>query len=95
MTVAVAGVIAPGSPSSPKAVILNITVADPTAPSDLVVWPADGTMPLASDLNFVARQTVPNLVVVKLSATGQIGQIDIFNAFGSTNVIVDVVGWFG
>ena len=40
----------------------------------------------------MAGQTVPNLVVVQLSASGQ---IDIFNAFGSTNVIVDVVGWYG
>jgi len=31
-------------------------------------------------------------VVVKLSAAGT---IDIFNAFGATHVIVDVVGWFG
>jgi len=35
---------------------------------------------------------VPNLVVVKLSAGGK---IDIFNAFGTTHVIVDVVGWYG
>jgi hypothetical protein len=34
---------------------------------------------------------VPNLVVVKLSVSGQ---IDIFNAFGTTNVIVDVVGYY-
>jgi hypothetical protein len=39
----------------------------------------------------VAGQTVPNLVVVKLSA---LGKIDISNAFGTTNVIVDVVGYY-
>ena len=50
------------------------------------------SLPLASDLNFVAGQTVPNLVVVKLSAAGQ---INIYNGFGSTDVIVDVEGWFG
>jgi hypothetical protein len=31
-------------------------------------------------------------VIVKLSA---LGKIDIGNDFGSTSVIVDVVGWFG
>ncbi len=44
-----------------------------------------------SDLNYVGGQTVANLVVVKLST---LGQIDIFNAFGTTNVIVDVVGYY-
>jgi hypothetical protein len=92
MTVTVAGnggVPATGA----KAVVLNVTVVNPTGASALTVWPSDAVgRPLASDLNFTAGQTVPNLVVVKLSANGQ---IDIFNAFGTTNVIVDVVGWYG
>jgi hypothetical protein len=80
------------STTPPQSVVLNVTVANPTAASDLVIWPDGATKPVASDLNFVPAQTVPNLVVVKLSSTGQ---MDIFNAFGSTNVIVDVVGWYG
>ncbi len=91
MTVTVAGnggVPATGA----KGVVLNVTVVNPTAASALTVWSGGGTRPVSSDLNFVLRQTVPNLVVVNLSATGQ---IDIFNAFGSTNVIVDIVGWYG
>jgi len=86
------GVPAAASVIPPKAVVLNVTVANTTAASDLIVWPDGASQPLASDLNFVAGQTVPNLVVVQLSASGQ---IDIFNAFGSTHVIVDVVGWYG
>jgi len=31
-------------------------------------------------------------VVVKL---GPNGKIDLYNAAGSTNVIIDVVGWYG
>jgi hypothetical protein len=90
MTVTVAG--HGGVPATfAKAVILNVTVANPTTASDLVIWPHGATQPTASDLNFVGGQTVPNLVVVKLSA---LGQIDIFNAFGTTNVIVDVVGYY-
>jgi hypothetical protein len=81
-----------GVPSNATAVILNVTVARPTTASDLVIWPDSAGMPVASDLNFVGGQTVPNLVVVKLSAGGK---IDIFNAFGTTDVIVDVVGWYG
>jgi hypothetical protein len=91
MTVTVAG--HGGVPlTGATAVIINVTVANPTAASDLVIWPADAlSQPTASDLNFVSGQTVPNLVVVKLSATGT---IKIFNAFGTTNVIVDVVGYY-
>jgi hypothetical protein len=78
--------------SGASAVVLNVTVTAPTTASDLVIWPDGASMPVASDLNFVGGQTVPNLVVVKLSAGGK---IDIFNAFGTTHVIVDVVGWYG
>jgi len=76
----------------PTAVVLNVTVTGATAASDLAVWPHGGSRPVASDLNFAAGQTVPNLVIVKLSSAGK---IDIGNDFGSTDVIVDVVGWYG
>jgi hypothetical protein len=55
------------------------------------VWPDLTTRPLASDLNFVAGQTIANLVIVKL---GSNGKVDIYNAAGNTDVIVDVVGWY-
>jgi hypothetical protein len=76
----------------PAAVVVNVTVTNPTAPSFLTVWPDGSTKPLASDLNYVAGLTVPNLVVVKLGANGA---IDLYNASGMTDVIVDVVGWYG
>jgi hypothetical protein len=72
--------------------VLNVTVTNPSAASYLTAWPAGAVQPLASDLNYVAGQTVPNLVVVKLGANGA---IDLFNATGSTDVVVDVVGWYG
>jgi hypothetical protein len=86
------GVPSIASLKPPTAVVLNVTVTGATAASDLAVWPHGGSRPVASDLNFAAGQTVPNLVIVKLSA---LGQIDIGNDFGSTDVIVDVVGWYG
>jgi hypothetical protein len=73
------------------AVVLNVTVTNPTAPAFLTVWPADVLRPLASNLNFVAGQTVPNLVVVKVSA---LGQVAFFNSEGSVDVVADVVGYF-
>jgi hypothetical protein len=47
---------------------------------------------LASNLNYAAGQTVPNMVVVKV---GEGGKVDLFNAAGSADVIVDVAGWYG
>jgi len=76
----------------PTAVVLNITVTDTTAPSFLTLWPDSTSQPLASDLNWVAGETLPNLIVVKLGADGS---IDFYNGFGMTDVIVDVVGWYG
>jgi hypothetical protein len=79
-------------PTTAKAVVLNVTATNPTASSYLTVWPDGAPMPFASDLNYITGQTVPNLVVVKLGAGGA---IDLYNAFGTTDVIVDVVGWYG
>jgi len=75
-----------------SAVVLNVAVTGPTAMSHLTVYPAGEAVPLASNLNFVAGQTVPNLVTAKLGANGQ---LSIYNVAGNTHVIADVVGWYG
>jgi hypothetical protein len=81
-----------GVPATAKAVVLNVTVTNSTAPSFLTVWPDGATQPLASDLNYLAGMTVPNLVVVEV---GTSGAVDFYNGVGSTDVIVDIVGWYG
>jgi hypothetical protein len=86
------GVPTLGSGTPPTAVVLNVTVARPSTASFLTVWPDGASTPTSSDLNYVGGQVVPNLVVVKLG-TG--GKIDILNGYGSADVIVDVVGWYG
>ncbi len=80
-----------GIPSGAAAVVANVTATGATAQSFLTVWPAGTARPLASDLNFTAGETVPNLVIAKLSSSGG---LSIYNASGSANVIVDVGGWF-
>jgi hypothetical protein len=75
-----------------SAVVLNVTVTGPTADSFLTAWPAGQNRPLASNLNFLPGQTLPNLVVVKVGAGGK---VDLFNNAGSTDIVVDVAGWFG
>jgi len=88
--VAVAG--AGGVPASgASAVVLNATVTNPSTPSVLTVWPSDVAQPNASNLNYTAAQTVPNAVMVKL---GPDGKVKVNNAFGSVDVIFDVVGWY-
>lgn len=75
-----------------SAVVLNVTVTNTTAGSYLTVWPARVSRPLASNLNWTAGKTVPNLVEVAL---GPGGQVSAYNAAGSTDVIFDVAGWVG
>ena len=90
LTVQVSGV--GGVPASGvTAVVANVTATNTTAASFLTVWPDPTTQPNASDLNWVAGETVPNLVVVEL---GSDGAVDVYNYAGSTDVIVDVEGYY-
>jgi hypothetical protein len=73
------------------AVVMNITVDSPTTSGFITAWPSGQGRPDASNLNFVAGQTVPNLATVK---TGANGKVNIFNSTGSANVIADVVGYY-
>ena len=79
-------------------VVMNVTatgwlaVSGQPASSFLTVWPTGPTTPpTASNINFAAGQSIPNLVVCKIGAGGQ---VSIFNRRGAVNVIADVVGWF-
>jgi hypothetical protein len=77
-------------------VILNTTATGPTKYGWLTLYPTGEPLPTASNLNFVAGQTVPNLVAVK---TGPDGRIRVNNSAGlaggpHVHVILDVVGWY-
>lgn len=78
-------------------VVLNVTVTNPTAQSHLTVYPSIASKPTASNLNFVAGQTVANSVIVKVSPPGDPisqGRIRIYNHSGTVDVVVDVAGYF-
>ena len=75
-----------------SAVVVNVTVTEPTAGSFLTAWPAGQTRPVVSSLNYSPGQTVPNLVAVKV---GEDGRVNLYNHSGSTHVVADVAGWFG
>jgi len=79
-------------PGDATAVVMNVTVTNPTVAGFATVFPAGGSRPdPASNLNFVPGETVPNLVMVKIG-TG--GKVSFYNSAGSTDMIADVVGWF-
>jgi hypothetical protein len=82
---------AKGVPEGAGAVVLNVTVTQPTETGYITVYPTGTTPPTASSLNFVAGQDVANLVTAKV---GTNGQVDIYNFAGDTQVLFDVVGWF-
>ena len=78
-------------PRSAAAVVLNVTVTGSSANSFLNVWPAGEGAPNASSVNFAAGQTIPNLVTVPVGVDGQVA---FATNQGSTDVVVDVMGWF-
>jgi len=80
-----------GVPENATAVVMNVTAVSPTNDGYFTVYPAGKTRPNASSLNFTAKTNVPNLVTMPLG-TG--GDIRVFNAAGSTHLLVDVVGWY-
>ena len=88
---AIAGV--GGVPSSgAAAVMLNVTVTQPTSGGYITVY-ADGTpTPATSNVDFLAGRTVPNLVVVAVPPNGK---VDLhLSATGSAHVIADAQGYY-
>jgi hypothetical protein len=77
-------------PADATAVIANITSTRSTAWGFFTVWPTGSKTPTSSNLNFLPGQTVPNLVMIKLGAGGS---ISILNGRGSSDVIIDVMGY--
>jgi len=78
-------------PADAAAVVVNTTITQPTSGSYFTEFPSDVPLPLASNLNFGPRQTVPNLVMTGLGGTGRISG---YNAVGSTHVVYDISGYF-
>jgi hypothetical protein len=86
---------ADGGSTPPVAVIANVTAVSGTAFTYFTLYPANVSLPNASDLNVGPLENTANLVVVQLATTGsQAGDIDLFNDLGTINAIVDVAGWF-
>jgi hypothetical protein len=72
-----------------EAVFLNVTAVKPGAAGFLTVYPCGEPRPLASNVNYVAGQTVPNAVATQV---GTAGKVCIFT-LASTDLVVDVNGF--
>ncbi len=80
-------------PSSAYAVVVTITVATNTAPTWLMTYAAGTTRPWpASDLNDTSANSVVNNQVTATVGAG--GQITVYNAAGSTNINIDLDGYY-
>jgi hypothetical protein len=71
---------------------MNVTATNTTAPGYLTVWPSGVAQPTASNVNFLANQSVPNMVTAQIGAGGKVA---IFNFGGKADVLADAAGWFG
>ena len=81
-----------GVPSSgATAVVLNVTATDTTSAGFLAVYPGGVGWPGTSNLNWRSGETVAARVIVPL---GPAGTVSVYNQSGSTDVAVDVSGYF-
>ena len=72
-------------------VLINLTVTDTSSPGYVTAFPAGVAVPASSTIDFRAQDTKANLVEVAL---GRGGQISIYNQAGTTQLVVDVEGWY-
>jgi hypothetical protein len=72
------------------AVVLNVTATQPAGLGFLTVFPSGNLLPLASDLNFEAGETRPNLAIVRVGTGGKVT----LYVSTATHVVFDVAGWF-
>lgn len=84
-------------PSNALAVSVNVTVVAPNADGFFFVWPAGGTIPGVSTINFNANEpAIANGAIVPLGA----GTPDLSGAYGTAtgaglaHVVLDVTGYF-
>lgn len=84
-------------PGTAKAVSINITVVSPSADGFFFVWPAGGTVPGVSTINFNAGEpAIANGAIVPLAVSTP----DLSGAYGTAlgtgnaHVVLDVTGYF-
>jgi uncharacterized protein (DUF1501 family) len=77
-------------PSGVIAVAVNVTSVDATNHGYFSVFPSNAPVTGSSSLNPCPGRPVPNMAIVGVGPDGCIG---VYNAFGSANCVVDVLGY--
>lgn len=77
-------------PADATAVVLNVTATGGLAPGFLTVYPCTVSTPDASNLNYIAGQDIPNLVIARLSDNSEVCLF----ASADVHVIADLAGYF-
>ena len=80
-----------GVPTTAKAVVMNVTVVTPSSAGYVSAFPSDQSAPTASNINFVAGQTVANQVIVPIGADGRVTLYQVGK--GSADLLADVAGY--
>jgi hypothetical protein len=79
------------------AVVANISVTGADRGGYLTAYPSNITRPDASNVNFKAGESVPNLAILRPGTDGNVRIAlngDSAGSGGSAHVLIDVVGWF-
>jgi endosialidase-like protein len=79
-----------GLPAGTLVVSLNVTATNPAGAGFLILYPAGGTAPLVSTLNYLAGETVANAALVPLGPGG----LTVLAGVSSADLILDVNGYF-
>lgn len=74
-----------GAPGS--TVLMNLTAVNPDTPGYLTAWPCDQPMPVASNVNYVAGDIVPNFVQTLADGSGN---VCVFST-ATTDLVIDQV----
>jgi hypothetical protein len=81
--------LSPWVPSVASAVTLNATVTQPATGGYLTVYPAGGSVPNASNVNYTAGQTIADHVL-----SGSPGARISYHSYAPTHVVIDLSGWY-
>jgi glucose/arabinose dehydrogenase len=78
-----------GFPADATAALINLTATNTTAPGYVRAYPC-GEEQEVSNVNYTSGQTVANLVAVKVAPGGDV----CFRTWATTDLVVDLAGWF-
>ncbi|HEV8065785.1 MAG TPA: Ig domain-containing protein, partial [Acidimicrobiales bacterium] len=74
-----------------SAVVLNVTVLDATAAGELTIWPSAVAQPAAWNVAWTAGATVSKRIVLDLQGAND---LEAYNSAGSTDITVDIDGYY-